>query len=217
MGSGLEQKRIHDAGHVAGNAPAAFGVGEMVGVCGRHGLALKASVASHAHKIGPVPEFQRCRVRGRIVSRLIMRVRVVASATTRLSFPEALRTLERLNNKCCLPKSPVFIKTFAGKVTKWNPEAIAEEPSGWQIIQFTGRASSTNRRLHVTLRANANEVTTAHIMEIHWRIERLLGLVVAHRPINKMLKRRPMAHFAIDARLAELQIVRLEATTLHIA
>ena len=90
MGSGLEQKRIHDAGHVAGNAAATFGVGEMVGVFGRHGLALESSVASYAHKIRPVLEFQRCRVRGRITFRLFMRVRRVASATTRLSFPEAL-------------------------------------------------------------------------------------------------------------------------------
>ena len=40
MGPRLEQKRIHDARHVAGNAPAALGVGEMVGMCGRHGWSL---------------------------------------------------------------------------------------------------------------------------------------------------------------------------------
>jgi hypothetical protein len=95
MGPGLEQESIHDAGHVARNASAALGVGEMVGMRRRHGIALEASVASHAHKIGPVPEFQRRRVRSRIVVlltmvRSIMRVWIVASATAQLSFPEAL-------------------------------------------------------------------------------------------------------------------------------
>jgi len=42
-------------------------------------------------------------------------------------------------------------------------------------------------------------------------------LVIAHRHIDDMLERRPMAHFAIDARLLELQIVRFKTSALHIA
>src|SRR3989442_11781584 len=45
----------------------------------------------------------------------------------------------------------------------------------------------------------------------------LLRLVIAHRHIDDMLERRPMAHFAIDARLLERQIVRLKTSALHIA
>ena len=71
---------------------------------------------------------------------LIMRVRIVASTTTQLPFPEALGTLQCLHDKCRLPKSPVFIEAFPGKVTKWNPGTFGEETIGWQIIQFPGWA-----------------------------------------------------------------------------
>ena len=212
MGPGFEQERIHDARHVARNTTAALGVDAMARMRCNRGVVLKVGVASYTHQIRLVPEFHGRRIRGRLVA-----VRIVAGTAAHLSFSETLRTLERLDDERRLAKSAVLIETLAGEISKRDPETLGEEMVGGQIIQFAGRARRTNCRLHVALRTNAYEIMMANITEIHRRIERLLRLMIAHRQVHDMLQRGAMAHLTINARLLELQIVRLKTSALLIA
>ena len=59
VGSSFKQKRIHNAGHVAGNTTAALGIDAMVSMRCNGGVALKIGVASDAHQIRLLPEFHR--------------------------------------------------------------------------------------------------------------------------------------------------------------
>src|SRR5713226_8742080 len=172
-------------------------------------VTLKLGVASHAHQIWPVPEFHGRRIRGRVVA-----VRIVAGTAAHLSFPETLRTLECFDNERRLAKSAILVETLAREISKRNPGTLAEEPATGGIVQFTRWAGRTKRRLHVALRTNAYEITIADVTEIHWRIERLLRVVIAHGQVHDVLQRGTMAHLAIDAWLLELQIVRLKTPAL---
>ncbi len=140
----------------------------------------------------------------------IVAVRIMASAATHLSLPEALRTLERFDNERGLAKPAVLVETLTGEISEWNPGILAEEMIGGQIIQFARRSRRTNRRLHVALGADAYEITIANVLEIDRRIERLLRFVIARRQIHDVLQRGAMAHLAIDARLLELQTLDLQ-------
>src|SRR6266851_4636591 len=128
----------------------------------------------------------------------------MAGTATCLSFPETLRTLKRFHDECGLAKPAVFVKTFTGEISKRNPGALAEEILGGQIIQFTGGAVCADGGLHVALRTNAYEITGANITETHWRITRLLSLVIPDRHVHDVLQRGAMAHFTIDTRLLKL-------------
>ena len=217
MSASLKQERIHNARHMTRNATAAFGVGAMVRVSRHRRVIFEVTVAAYAHHIRLVAELQGRRILLYILTLRIMAVRIVASAATHLSFPEALRTLQCFDNERGLAKSAVLVETLAGEISKRNPQTLAEEMIGGQIVQFARWPRRTNRRLHVALRADAYEITIANVAEIYRRIERLLRFVIPRRHIHDVLQRGAMAHLAIDARLLELQIVRLKTATLHIA
>ena len=154
MGSGFEQERIHDARHVTGNTTAALCVETMVRVRRHRGVTLKLRVASHAHSVRLVGEFHGGWIRGGIVA-----VGIMAGTAAYLALPEALRTLECLDNERRLTKSAVFIETLAREISKRNPKIVAEEAPGRHVVQFACWAGRTNRRLHMALGANTHEVT----------------------------------------------------------
>src|SRR4029077_20184965 len=141
--------------------------------------ALKVGVASYTHQVRLVREAHVRRIRGRLFVSSIVAVRIVTDNAAHLSFSETLRTLERFYDESRLAKSAVLIKTLAREISKRNPGTFGEEVVSGQIVQFTGRARRTNRRLHVALRTDTHEITIAEVTEIHWRFERLLGIVIA--------------------------------------
>ena len=154
MSSGFEQQRIHNAWHVTGNTTAPLCVERMVRVRRYRGVTLKLRVASHAHSVRLVREFHGGCIRGGIVA-----VGIMAGTAAYLALPEALRTLECLDNERRLTKSAVFIETLAREISKRNPKIVAEEGTGGHVVQFARWTGSTNRRLHMALRANTHEIT----------------------------------------------------------
>ena len=82
---------------MARDAAARLAVEWMMGV--RRGLrfVFELAVAARAHQIWLIPELQRSQVR-----RLVVSMRIMASAARGLSLPKALRTLQRLDHKSCL-------------------------------------------------------------------------------------------------------------------
>lgn len=105
-----EEQRVHDGGHVAGDAAAGLGVEGMMGVRRSAGLVLKLSVAANAHKVRLIFEFQRG-----IVGREIVAVRVMTGAASDLALAEALRALKSLDHKGSLSYPAVLEEGLTGK------------------------------------------------------------------------------------------------------
>ena len=83
----LEQKRIHDARHVARDTAASFARGGVARMT--FGLGLKLSMATKTHPVGIGAEFQRYRI-----VRRIGRMRVVTIAAGRAAAAETGRANE---------------------------------------------------------------------------------------------------------------------------
>lgn len=101
VASCLEQKTVHDMGHVARLAAAAFRCSAMTRVP-LH-VAPELLMTLQAHFIWIRGELER-----RVVFLLAGQVWIVAASTLRLSLPEARRSHERFHDKRGLAKSPVL-------------------------------------------------------------------------------------------------------------
>src|SRR5271170_3268160 len=132
-----------------------------------------------------------------------MAVRIVAGAAGRLSFQEALRSLQRFDDERGLTKPAVPVESFSRKLAEGNALIAHEEITSAGIVDFAVRSGNAKRRLHVALRADGNEIAITDLGEIHRRIERpfVVGVSVVHR--GDVALGWTMAHLAVDAWLAE--------------
>src|ERR1700739_562803 len=69
----------------------------------------------------------------------------------------------------------------------------------------------------MTLRANADEIAAAQVVEIHWGINRALRGSLVRGHLYDMLRRRAVTHLAINTGLSELHVVHVEAAAFCIS
>lgn len=141
-----EQKRVHDARHVARDALAGFRAEGMMRMRGELRLILELRMAAGAHLIGIVAKLQSCGIR-----RFIVSVRIVAGPATHLPFLEAFRALQRLHNERGLAESAVLVEAFPREFAERDHWIAHEEAARGGVVQLSVGAGRTNRRLHVAL------------------------------------------------------------------
>ena len=110
MRARAEQKRIHDARHMAGDALAGFRAAGMMRMRGELRLILELRMAAGAHLVGIVAKLQSGGVR-----RFIVNMWIVAGPATRLPFLEAFRALQRFHDESGLAETAVFVEAFPRK------------------------------------------------------------------------------------------------------
>src|ERR1700683_228951 len=79
------------------------------------------------------------------------------------------------------------------------------------------RPRRANCRLHMALRADRYKIPVADFPELDRRIQWLLFIVIAVVHGSYVPGGRAMAHFAINSRLAKLQILGREGSALDVA
>src|SRR5882762_815584 len=132
-------------------------------------------------------------------------------------FLEALRPLQGLNHEGGLPKPPILVEPFAGKLSKRLSHQVSEEIAVRRIVQFPGGARSADGRLHVTLRANRDEFSIVDPIEVYRRTLRRFRVELSGSCRHHVVCGGPVTHFAIDAWLFEFQVIDVETTAFHIS
>src|SRR5437660_7165867 len=140
----------------------------------------------------------------------------MASPAAYFGFLETLRAFQRLNDERCLPKPPVFVKALSRELAERLPQAVSEELSRRNIIQFTVSARIADCRLHVALRANGDRLSAVDLVEIYRWIQRFLRMVVMLIHFYNVTSGRTMTHLAIESGLLEFHIVDVEPPALGI-
>src|ERR1700674_534103 len=144
-------------------------------------------------------------------------MRIMTSPAAQFGFLETLRAFQRFNDEGCLPKPPVFVKAFSGELAEGLPQAISEELSRRNIIQFTVGPRFADCRLHVALRANGDRLSAVDLVEIYRWIQRFFRMVVMLTHFQNVTTRRTMAHLAIDSGLLEFQVTDVKTPALGVA
>src|SRR6266700_1845488 len=140
----------------------------------------------------------------------------MASPAAYFGFLETLRAFQRFNYERCLPKPPVFVKALSGELPEPLPQAVSEELSRGNIIQFTVGPRIADCRLHVALRTNGGRLSAVDLVEIHGRIQRILRMVVMLTHFYNVTTGGTMTHLAIDSRLLEFHVIDVEPPALGI-
>src|SRR6476659_11326637 len=109
-----------------------------------------------------------------------MAVRIMARAAAHGCLLEALRTLQRLHHEGCLPEPDIFVKPFAGELSKWLALHVAKETALDKVVQFPRLTGLSDGGLHVALGANCDEPSIVDRMEVHWRKLRRFRLILVH-------------------------------------
>jgi len=115
-----------------------------------------------------------------------------------------------------LPKPPVFVKALSGKLAERLPQAVSEELSRGNIIQFTVEPRIADCRLHVALRANGNRLSAVDLVKIYRWIQRCLRLIIMLTHFYNVTTGRTMTHLATNSGLLELHVINVEPTTMGI-
>src|ERR1700680_2839499 len=144
-------------------------------------------------------------------------MRLMASPAAYFGFLETSRAFQRFNDERGLPKPPVFVKALSGELAEGLPQAVSEELSGRNIIQFTVWPRITDCRLHVALRADGDRLSAVDLVEIYRWIQRFLRVVVMLTHFYNVTTGRTMAHLAIDSGLLEFFVIDVEPPALGIA
>src|SRR6266550_3127616 len=144
-------------------------------------------------------------------------MRIMAIPAAYFCLLETLRAFQRFNYERCLPKPPVFVKALSGELAERLPQAVSEELSRRNIIQFTVGPRIADCRLHVALRANGDELSAVDLVEIHRWIQRFLRMVVMLTHFYNVTTGRTMTHLAIDSGLLEFHVFDVESPALGIA
>src|ERR1700739_3273063 len=173
---------------------------------------LKLCMAVRAHQVRPVAELERSQVRV-----LIMAMRIVTGSAIHLPPLEALRPLQCFHNECGLTEASVLVKSDPRKFAERNAGIFREDLARARIVQCAMGAGSTDRGLHVTLRADADEVAVTQVVKIHRRFNRSLRIRLVRGHIYNMLHGGAVTHLAVNARLFIFHILHVEAAALYIS
>src|ERR1035437_2663587 len=144
-------------------------------------------------------------------------MRIVTGSAAHLSLLEALRPLQRFHDECGLTEAPVLVKPDPRKLAERNAGIVQEKLTRARIVQFTMGAGGTDRGLHVTLRADANEIAVTSIVEIHRRGNGSLRVKLGRGHVRKVLRRRTVTHLTVNAWLSKLHIFHVEAAVFYIS
>src|ERR1017187_226262 len=144
-------------------------------------------------------------------------MRIVTGSAAHLSLLKALRPLQRFHDERGLTEAPVLVKPNPRKLAERNAGTVREKLTRARIVQFTMGAGGTDRGLHVTLRADANEIAVTSIVEIHWRVNGSLRIRLVRGHVRNMLRRRTVTHLTVNAWLSKLHIVHVEAAAFYIS
>src|SRR6266567_631693 len=183
----------------------------MVGMPADRGRISELAVTTGAHQVRFVAKFLRRWIRSRIAA-----VRIMASPAAYFGFLETLRAFQRFNDERCLPKPPVFVKALSGELAEWLPQAVSEELSRRNIIQFTVGPRVADRRLQMALRANGDRLSAVDLVEIYRWIQRFLRMVVMLTHFYNVTTGRTMTHLAIDSGLLEFHVTDVNHPALGI-
>src|SRR5438445_2573416 len=175
------------------------------------GRVSELAVTTSTHQVRFGAKFQRRWIRSRIAG-----MRIMASPAAYFGLLETLRAFQRFNYERCLPKPPVFVKALSGELPEPLPQAVSEELSRGNIIQFTVGPRIADCRLHVALRTNGGRLSAVDLVEIHGRIQRILRMVVMLTHFYNVTTGRTMTHLAIDSRLLEFHVIDVEPPALGI-
>src|SRR5438309_1740306 len=140
----------------------------------------------------------------------------MASPAAYFGFLETLRAFQRLNDERCLPKPPVFVEALSGELAERLPQAVSEELSRRNIIQFTVGPRLANRRLHMALRANGDRLSAVDLVEIYRWIQRFLRMVVMLTHFCHVSTGRAVTHLAIDSGFLEFHVIDVETRALDV-
>ena len=147
MGSCPKQQGIHDWGHMAIDAKAAFRIQNVMRVLDRLRRALELNVALGTHAVWIVQKFQRGLIRAEV-----RKVRIVATAAGCVALLVAFGPHQGFHNKGGLPESPIPVKRFLREFIVRPLQVVVEEitaPPG--IVPFAVWPGLSDGGLHVAL------------------------------------------------------------------
>ena len=85
-------------------------------------------------------------------------MRIVTGSAGYLALLEALRSFQRLYDKCRLPEAAVLVKTDSRELAERDAWVANIKPIRARVVQFAGRAGRADGRLHMALPTDAHEV-----------------------------------------------------------
>src|SRR5260370_2571032 len=105
-------------------------------------------------------------------------MRIMTNPAAEVGFLETLRAFQRFTYERFLRKPHVLVKALSGELAERPPQAVSEELSRRNIIQFTIGPRVADCRLHVALRANGDRLSAVDLVEIYRWIQRFLRMLV---------------------------------------